>query len=114
MKISDLQQLAGCDCLQPDYENAELTAGYTSDLLSDVMAHAPDGSVLITIQAHKNTIAVATLAGVSAIVFCSNRPVGEDVLEAACREGIAVFRTSDNQFQATAAIAQHLGGCPAR
>lgn len=114
MKISELQALPGFVCLQPDYEDAELTTGYTSDLLSDVMAHAAEGSVLITIQAHKNTIAVATLTGVAAIVFCNSRSVADDVQETANREGIAIFRTSSNQFEASAIIAQHLGGCPAR
>ncbi len=114
MRISDLNTVEGCSCLQPGYEDAELADGYTSDLLSDVMAHAKEGSVLITIQAHKNTVAVASLSGVLAIVFCNNRPVGEDVLAAAAKEGIAVFRTPENQFRASARISQHLGGCPAR
>ena len=101
MRISDLNTVEGVSCLQPQYEDAALSAGYTSDLLSDVMAHAREGAVLITIQAHKNTVAVASLSGILAIVFCNNRPVG-------------VFRTNENQFLASARIAQHLGGCPAR
>ncbi len=113
MKISDLGRLEGLVCLQNDYDDAELSGGYTSDLLSDVMAHAEEGAVLITIQAHKNTIAVATLAGVGAIVFCNNRPVSDDVLESARKEGIAIFRASANQFTVSAAVAQHLGSCPA-
>ena len=110
MKISELESAIGFVCLQSEYEDADLSSGYTSDLLSDVMGHAEDESVLITIQAHKNTVAVASLTGVSAIVFCNNRPVADDVLEAAKEEGIAVFRTSDNQFQASSAIARHIGG----
>jgi hypothetical protein len=114
MKISDLKSLQGFECLQSDYEDAALLNGYTSDLLSDVMAHAEEGSVFITIQAHKNAVAVASLVGVLAIVFCNNRPVADDVIESATEEGIAIFRTSATQFQASALIAQHLGGCPAR
>ena len=114
MRISDLGKLEGFVCLQGEYEDAELSAGYTSDLLSDVMANAGEGSVLITIQAHKNTIAVASLTGIVAIVFGNNRSVGDDVLAAAEREGIAVFRTAANQFESSATIAQHLGGHPAR
>ncbi len=114
MKISDLEELGGFDCLQGEYVDAEITSGYTSDLLSDVMANAEEGGVLITIQAHKNTIAVASLTGVSAIVFCNNRPVADEVLVTASKEGMAIFRTSMSQFQASAMIAQHLGGCPAR
>ena len=113
MKISDIASLEPFTCVQGDYEDAEITAGYTSDLLSDVMGNAEEGSVLITIQAHKNTVAVSSLAGVSAILICNNRPVPDDMLAASAEEGIAVFQTSENQFKTSALIAQHLGGCPA-
>ncbi|WP_372795785.1 DRTGG domain-containing protein [Pontiella sp.] len=109
MKISDLASLQTLTCLQEQYTDAEITAGYTSDLLSDVMGNAEEHSVLITIQAHKNTVAVSSLAGVSAMIICNNRPCPEDMLEAARDEGIAVFRTSENQFQTSALIAQQLG-----
>ena len=46
-------------CLVSEGDDLEIQNGYTSDLLSDVMGNAPEDSVLITIQAHKNTIAVA-------------------------------------------------------
>lgn len=114
MNVSDIGQLSGMDCLQGEYADAEVLDGYTSDLLSDVMAHAKDGSVLITIQAHKNTVAVCSLAGVVAILICNNRPAADDMLEAAANEGIAVFRTSANQFQTSALISQHIHHCPAR
>lgn len=114
MKISDIHALENYTCLQGEYEDAEITAGYTSDLLSDVMANAEEGSVLITIQAHKNTTAVASLVGINAIVVCNNRPAAEDMLAAAKDEGIAVFQTPENQFKTSSRIAQYLAGCPAR
>jgi hypothetical protein len=114
MKISDIQTLEHFTCVQREYADAEVSGGYTSDLLSDVMAHAVEGSVLITIQAHKNTVAVASLAGLVAIIVCNNRPVPDDMLAAAAGEGIAIFQTPGNQFNTSALIAQHLGGCPAR
>ena len=113
MNISEIDALEGFSCLQSEYQDGALTSGYTSDLLSDVMANAEEGAVLITIQAHKNTVAVSSLAGVSAIIICNDRPVADDMLAAAAEEGIAVFITSENQFQTSALIAQHLGGCSA-
>jgi len=83
---------------QDEFEDSELTGAYTSDLLSDVMAHARDGGALITIQAHKNTVAVATLVNITVIVICNSRPLPEDMLETAKDEGIAVVRTKENQF----------------
>ncbi|QHI70212.1 DRTGG domain-containing protein [Tichowtungia aerotolerans] len=107
MKISELESL-GFTCLQDQFEDIDLVGGYTSDLLSDVMANLKEGQVLITIQAHKNTIAVASLSGASAVVFCHGRPAADDVLDAAAAEGIAVFNTPDNQFDATVKVSRAL------
>jgi serine kinase of HPr protein (carbohydrate metabolism regulator) len=62
------------------------------------MAHAKTGEVLITIQSHKNTIAVAVLASLPAILVCNSRPVPDDMIEAAKDEGIAILRTAETQF----------------
>lgn len=98
MRIGELATLLEADCIQDRYEDREVSSGYTSDLLSDVIANAQEGSVLITIQAHRNTVAVATLTDVGAIVICNNRPVPDDMVDAAREEGIALFRTGRNQF----------------
>jgi len=113
MKISYIQTVEGMVCLQGVYEDTEIRNGYTSDLLSDVMANAEEGSVLITIQAHKNTIAVAALTGIPAIILCNNRPVSDEMLDAAKKENIAIFRTSENQFNTTVLIARHLANSSA-
>lgn len=109
MKISDIQTLENFSCIQDEFEDVPVLDGYTSDLLSDVMAHAEESSVLITIQAHRNTVAVASLVGIVAIIVCNNRPAEDDMLNAARNEGIAVFQTSENQFQTSSLIALHLG-----
>ncbi len=83
----------------------EILTGYTSDLLSDVMAHIEDDSALITIQAHKNTIAVCSLRNAPLIVFCNSRSIPEDVVKAATDEDIIVVQTKLNQFQASHIIA---------
>ena len=99
MTIREAAALLGAEVLQGEFEDAPLAGAYTSDLLSDVMANAKEGGALITIQAHKNTVAVATLVNVTAIILCNNRPVQDaDMLEAAKDEGIAVLRTKENQF----------------
>jgi serine kinase of HPr protein (carbohydrate metabolism regulator) len=98
MTIREAASALGAEICQDEFEDSELTGAYTSDLLSDVMAHARDSGALITIQAHKNTVAVATLVNVTVIIICNSRPLPEDMLEAAKDEGIAVIRTKENQF----------------
>jgi hypothetical protein len=108
MTVSDLERALGYECLQDQYEDEAIAAGYTSDLLSDVMANCPEDSVLITIQAHKNTVAVATLAGALAVVICNSRPVPEDMVEAARAESVGIFRTAKNQFQVSTEVYEKL------
>jgi len=99
MTIREAIALLKAETLQDDFEDAPLEGAYTSDLLSDVMANAKEGGALITIQAHKNTVAVATLANISVIILCNNRPLqDDDMLKAAKDEGIAVIRVKENQF----------------
>ena len=88
-----------------DKPDASIMRAYTGDLLSDVMGHCGDESVLITIQNHLNTIAVCTLAGVEAIVICHDRPVPDDMKAAAEREEVAIVTTSLSQFEASVALA---------
>jgi len=99
MRIRELIQLLGVEVVQGVYEDVEIAGGYTSDLLSDVMGHAKAKEVLITIQAHRNTIAVAGLVGMPAIVICNSRPIPEEMISAAREENIAILRTDLSQYE---------------
>ncbi|GHV03365.1 hypothetical protein FACS189485_06350 [Spirochaetia bacterium] len=98
MTIREAAASLGAEIVQAEFDDTGLEGAYTSDLLSDVMANAKDGGALITIQAHKNTVAVATLVNITAIIICNNRPLPEDMLAAAKDEGIAVLLTKENQY----------------
>lgn len=86
--------------------DAEVSCAYVGDLLSDVMGHAGDDSVLITVQNHLNTIAVCTLAGIEVIVICHGRPVPPDMAQAAEREGVAIVVTQMSQYAAALALSE--------
>jgi len=108
MKITELHEQLGYRTIYLPDPDAQITDGYTSDLLSDVMANAPEGGVLITIQAHKNTIAVCGLAGLRAVVLCNNREPDEGMREAAQSDGVAIFSTPKSQFTVSAEISRLL------
>jgi hypothetical protein len=98
MTVSEAVAVLGAEVLQGAFEDSPLSGAYTSDLLSDVIANAKDGGALITIQAHKNTVAVATLVNITVIIVCNNRPVPDDMIASAKDEGIAIIRTRENQY----------------
>ena len=68
--------------------------GYTSDLLSCVMAGAPKKSIWITLQAHGNIIAVATLLDLSAVIITEGAIPDETTIEKANEEGVILLSTS--------------------
>lgn len=109
MLVKEIANLEGFRTEVMTNPEAQVSKAYTGDLLSDVMGNAPDDSVLITIQAHKNTIAVASLAGTQAIVICNGRAVPDDMKESAASENIGLFTTKDDQFMVSCRIAQLLG-----
>lgn len=103
-----MAKVAGATCAVAGGDG-EVSAAFTSDLLSDVMGNAPEESVLITIQAHMTTVAVAANADIRAILVCSGRAVPGDMAEAAEKQGIAVWRTPLDQFHASVAVARAMG-----
>ena len=98
MTIREAAAALGAEIVQNEFNDVEISGAYTSDLLSDVMANAKDGGALITIQAHKNSVAVSTLVDISVIIICNSRPIPDDMLAAAKDEGIAILLTKENQF----------------
>ena len=79
----------------------EITGGYTSDLLSDVMGHADSGKVWITLQTHKNVIAIASLKELAAVILIKGNTPDADMLAQAEDEGIPVLGTDEEAFETT-------------
>jgi putative NIF3 family GTP cyclohydrolase 1 type 2 len=71
---------------------------HASDLLSDVLANAPAGGLLITIQVHMNVVAVAVHAGLKAVIFASGMKPPEDVRAKAVAEKVSLFTTGESTF----------------
>ncbi|MGM0443823.1 MAG: iron-sulfur binding hydrogenase [Fibrobacterota bacterium] len=108
MELRILETIKELDPICDNTDNAQITGAYTSDLLSDVMAHAEEDSVLITIQAHKNSVAVASITGINAIIFCNGREVDTETIEAAEESQIALFQTELTQYEASVLISRYL------
>lgn len=108
MKLQSITEILRYAEVVENRKNDFFSDAYTSDLLSDVMGNAPADSVLITIQAHKNTVAVASLAEIRGIILCNGRKAPADMIEAAHNENIGIFHTEDSQFQASLKIGRLL------
>jgi predicted transcriptional regulator len=103
MNLNQIAASLGLQALTPSAEEnlqSEISHAHASDLLSDVLANAPSGGVLLTIQVHLNVIAVAVHAMQAAVIFTSGMVPEEAVLNKAREEGIPLFTTKESTFDA--------------
>jgi len=84
-----------------------ISGGYTSDLLSDVMANAKKDNVWITMQTHLNITAVASLKEIAAIIIVMNREISKETLDKANEEKITILATSLSSFQISGKIYEY-------
>lgn len=77
----------------------EVTGGYVSDLLSDVMGSACEGDIWMTLQTHKNVMAVASLKDLAAIILVKGFKPDDDMLRQGIEEGIPVLGTQMETFE---------------
>ncbi len=78
----------------------EILGGYASDLLSDVMGNSREGDIWVTMQKHVNTIAVAQLNNLAAIVLVNDRQPEPDTVVRADEIGIPIITTPLQAFEA--------------
>jgi hypothetical protein len=99
MKLNDIRRELDLRPLTPEVEgDRDVEWGHASDLLSDVLANAPDRGVLVTLQVHLNVIAVALHAELAAVIFSSGLVPEESVRAKAAAEGLALFSSRQTTF----------------
>lgn len=90
----DLKLFAGEKGLEKPVENC-----YCSDLLSDVMGNGDENQLWITLQTHKNALAVAALKDMSGILLVNGHRPNADMEEAANQEGIPILGSDQPTFE---------------
>ena len=79
----------------------EITGGYTSDLLSDVIGSAREGNVWITLQTHQNVVAVASLKELAAVIIVKGLNAADETIRRSNEENIPVLLTGEDTFTIT-------------
>ncbi len=100
MTLAQIQHALGLGCLTPGLDlHREVTSAHASDLLSDALANAPAGGVLLTIQVHLNVVAVALHAQQAAVIFTWGMQPDEAVVSRAVEEGLPLFAAAASTFE---------------
>jgi hypothetical protein len=86
--------------------SGEVSGGYASDLLSDVMAHAGKDSLWVTVQVHQNIVAVAVVKDLVGIVLVNGREPEQETLARAKQEGVPILATKLPTFEVVGRLYQ--------
>ncbi len=81
-----------------DLAGIQPVAGYTSDLLSCVMANAVHEGLWVTLQAHTNIVAVAALLDLCAVIITEGAQPDPATVAKANQEGIILLSTPKPSF----------------
>lgn len=100
MKVSEAIQKLGLE-LKTDKGDLdrEISGGYCSDLLSDVMGNSKEGALWITVQIHQNIVAVAAMRELSGIVLVNSRQPEKETIRKANQEGINIMVSDMRAFE---------------
>jgi hypothetical protein len=93
-----------------EIEQIEIEGGYISDLLSDVMGNAKKNDAWVTIMRHLNVVAVASLTGISVIIFSKKIIPDEAVIKKADIEEICLVSSPLSTFEIAGKLYQMLHG----
>jgi predicted transcriptional regulator len=109
MKLEEIVKKLSLDILSnKEGLQKDISGGYVSDMLSDVMANSNQGDIWITLQTHPNIVAVANLKNLSGIIIPSKRRPEEETLKKATSEKITILTTSMSAFEVTGKVYQLL------
>jgi hypothetical protein len=100
MNLSDLVKEFGLEVKTgANHLDREVSSGYVSDLLSDVLAHADEGTLWVTLHIHQNIVAVASHKDLAGIILVQGRQPEKDTIAKAGEEGIPILVSSLSAFE---------------
>lgn len=100
MKVKELVSALNLTVLSGEQGlDREIDGCYVSDLLSDVMGNAEMGNAWITLQTHKNVMAIASLKELACVILVKGQSASEETLEQSNEEGIPFLSTQMQTFE---------------
>lgn len=100
MNLLDLIRLTNCSIITRAADlNREIAGGCGSDLMSDVLACASPGSVLLTGLCHPQVVRTAQMADLAAIWFVRGKQPPEETIRLAEQEEIPLLCSPDGMFE---------------
>jgi len=101
MTLEEIRRILNCEVLSGDEDlEQEVFAGCGADLMSDVLAFAKPGAVLLTGLTNVQAVRTADVADIKAIVFVRGKLPDRETVELARAKGIPLLATRMTMFEA--------------
>ena len=109
MKVRELVEKLNLKVLSGEKGlDRDIDGCYVSDLLSDVMGNAEMGNVWVTLQTHKNVMAIASLKELACVILVKGLTPSDDTVEQSNEEGIPFLSTDMQTYETVGKIYQLL------
>jgi hypothetical protein len=105
--VQELVAELGLKVFSPGDMGRLVVGGYAADLLSCVMARAHAGDVWVTLQAHPNVVAVASLLGLAAVVVTEGIEPDIETLKKAEENGVTLLGSPQTTFSVVGGMTAH-------
>lgn len=102
MKISEIRDLLDAEilCCQEQVD-IEVSYGFGSDLMSDVLAYVKGKTVLLTGLMNNQVIRTAEMADLNVIIFVRGKRPDQDLVTLAMENNIVLMVTKDTLYTAS-------------
>jgi predicted transcriptional regulator len=101
MKLREVLQIIEGQVISKDIDlEAEVTCGGGADLMSDVLAFAQEGMLLMTGLTNPQVVRTAEMAGTGAVVFVRAKIPPPETIALAAQKGIPLLSCKYTMFEA--------------
>jgi len=99
MLIEKIKNLLEAEALfGEDFLSKEVHTAFSSDMMSDVLAHGMNHSILVTSLCNPQVIRTADMLDIACIIFVRSKTPDEQMLGLACEKKIVILRTKYKMF----------------
>ncbi len=101
MILKEVKDILNAEVVSGDHDlEKEIKCAFAAELLSDVLALAQEGALLITGFTHSQVVYAADLANLCAILFIKGKRPSEETKQLAVQKKIPLLTTSFMMFEA--------------
>lgn len=99
MLLENIAQTLGLKAKTEISANVDVTSGYASDLLSDVLAKGRSGALWVTNHKHTNIIGVAVMLSLAGVIIAGGVEPDPGTLEKAVEENVPLYTTDLTMYE---------------